>query len=859
MAKPYSLNLSERRKLLYVVAAFSTIGYFIDIVLIERNRFSDFANTFSIALVLLTLIFERIAQPGQAKAFAILFYLLIVNILASQLYSYQNLPESEILRAVLILCILIPASAFLISRIHALIIGFLIMCFLLFVTISNDNFYLNENIYMLLLLIIAYSVGIFYLLSILEQRTKNEQKLYNELNATDNDQTFLRTLAFTLVDYTSEKETIPQMLKSIKEHTEARFAVFSLYSTERKSLIVKSVEAENSLLKTAIKLAGEKILDTESPLGDVQYNRIIMEQVGVGHSLSEVTFGGIPESISKTFGFLTGITEFYGIAHIISGRLYGTTMLALKKEQAQPTIDLLKAYSHLVALVLRRNITENELRISEDNLRRITDNITDVVFTSDLQFNITYVSPSIKNLTGDLPELYKEKSLEERHPKESIKKINVLLSRGMQHEEFAEKDTDRTSFVELELFKADSSIIYCSIHLSFIRDKNKSPIGIQGTVRDITQRRKAELALKESEEKFRLLANALGEAVCILNEKEEIVFANPASETLFEMPLGQLEGCLIFQFIPDRYKPIIEKETEKRKQGFSSVYEIELISGKGTLKNIIISASPYINKQLNFNGSLGVLRDITEMKKAEIKLKEYSKELKQLNLDKDRFMQILAHDLRSPFSSIIGFSDLLLENFRNFQPEETENMLQIIRDSSLNTYNLLNDLLLWSKSQAGKLPFNAEKVDFVQICQEILGEKQSQALQKEISIRLKTNSAVYIRSDKNMLKTILRNLISNSIKYTPKGGQIDIFVENLIDNALITVSDNGVGIGPDKLKDIWDFEKYQDNKGRSTEKISGLGLLFCKEFVERHGGQIWVQSETGKGSRFSFTLPMFNN
>jgi signal transduction histidine kinase len=219
-------------------------------------------------------------------------------------------------------------------------------------------------------------------------------------------------------------------------------------------------------------------------------------------------------------------------------------------------------------------------------------------------------------------------------------------------------------------------------------------------------------------------------------------------------------------------------------------------------------------------------------------------------------MQILAHDLRSPFNSLLGFSDLLLENIHQYKIDEIEKLILIINQTAFRTYNLLDDLLLWSKSQAGKFTFEPESIYVQEKCNEIIYQLRNQADKKNISINYTGQIEVTIKADLNMFKTILRNLISNAIKFTNENGAIAVKSEKQAQNAIITISDNGIGIKKEDQDKLWCISEQFTKTGTVSEKGSGLGLLLCKEFVEKHGGHIWVESLPGKGSNFIFTMPL---
>lgn len=239
-------------------------------------------------------------------------------------------------------------------------------------------------------------------------------------------------------------------------------------------------------------------------------------------------------------------------------------------------------------------------------------------------------------------------------------------------------------------------------------------------------------------------------------------------------------------------------------------------------------------------------------------LKKSDAKLKESNDTKDKFFSIIAHDLRSPFNNILGFSELLVENLNKFETEETEKYLGIINSSANNTLILLDNLLNWAKSQTGGISFNPKKIIISNVILEILKLEKSIAKAKNISLNYLSSDEIEVYVDENMLRTVLRNLISNAIKFTKFGGDIRVYAISKQDRVEITVIDNGVGINEEIRNKLFSLETNETSIGTANEKGSGLGLILCKEFVEKHGGKIWVESELGKGSDFKFTLPINN-
>ena len=232
-------------------------------------------------------------------------------------------------------------------------------------------------------------------------------------------------------------------------------------------------------------------------------------------------------------------------------------------------------------------------------------------------------------------------------------------------------------------------------------------------------------------------------------------------------------------------------------------------------------------------------------------------QLLKLNTDKDLFISILAHDLRSPFNALLGLSELLIENIRQYDIDEIENFVKLIKNSAEDTFALLEDLLKWTRVQSGQIPFKPQKLSLADICKNKLDTLKTIADAKNITINLFIDEHINVFADIDMLKTILRNLVSNAIKFTNKNGAVSIFAEENSEDVTISVSDNGIGIKPNKLTKLFDISQIQTTTGTADETGSGLGLLLCKEFVEKHRGKIWVVSEYGKGSDFKFTLPIF--
>ncbi len=230
--------------------------------------------------------------------------------------------------------------------------------------------------------------------------------------------------------------------------------------------------------------------------------------------------------------------------------------------------------------------------------------------------------------------------------------------------------------------------------------------------------------------------------------------------------------------------------------------------------------------------------------------------LQKTNADKDRFISILGHDLRNPFNSMLGLLDILIEDYEDLEEEQTREYLQFTKDVALNTYKMLDDLLEWGRFKTGRISFEPMSYYVNDAFNEVIKQVAAQVRTKHVNIIYEGSNDVMVFADHKMLRTIMRNLISNAIKFSHPGGEVTVSAVSQPDKTIITVSDTGVGIEPEVKNKLFVITEIVTTKGTEGEKGSGLGLILCKEFVELHGGTIWVETEPGKGSSFNFTLPV---
>jgi two-component system, sensor histidine kinase and response regulator len=239
-----------------------------------------------------------------------------------------------------------------------------------------------------------------------------------------------------------------------------------------------------------------------------------------------------------------------------------------------------------------------------------------------------------------------------------------------------------------------------------------------------------------------------------------------------------------------------------------------------------------------------------------LRLRHTQRELREANAAKDKFFSIIAHDLRSPFTALVGMAQYLAGGIDKLDPATAKELLEGMHKSSKNAFNLLENLLEWSRVQTGRVPMQPKDVDLYELLEESRALLQVNRENKELTIENKLQKGEVAWADENAVHTIFRNLLSNAIKFTPKGGIITVYGRRMKNRVAIMIKDTGTGMNSETMEKLFRIDRRSSTQGTEKEKGSGLGLILCKEFVERNFGELSVESEPGKGTLFSFTLPI---
>lgn len=358
----------------------------------------------------------------------------------------------------------------------------------------------------------------------------------------------------------------------------------------------------------------------------------------------------------------------------------------------------------------------------------------------------------------------------------------------------------------------------------------------------------------ESEETFKVIFEKSLSSMLIADDQGNYLAANEASAKLFGFSIKELlkmnVGSLITISHPsagDRYAEYVRKGEETG--------EFDFISKDGIPKVVQYQA---IRIKPDFN--LSIMMDITQIKNIEQEQKLNLEKLETLNKTKDKFFRIIAHDLRNPFIGIVRLAEVIESKLKESDPinSSTLRYIEIIRTSSQSGFDLLENLMHWAKTQTGEIEFHPNLLSINRLISQCINVISGNAFNKNISIDIHASDEDTVFADEALSCTVIRNLLTNSIKFTNPNGRIIVSTKQIDQFLEISIQDNGIGIDKENLSKIFSIDSKSSNLGTNKETGTGLGLILCKEFVEMQGGKIFAKSEKGKGSEFTFTLPLPN-
>jgi len=505
---------------------------------------------------------------------------------------------------------------------------------------------------------------------------------------------------------------------------------------------------------------------------------------------------------------------------------------------------LLMFVGNAIDISERKQIEEALLRKTNE-LEYFFTSALDLLCIADIEGNFIRVSKEWENTLGyTIEELENRKFLDFVHPDDLQRTLDALNKLSNQE--------NLLNFTNRYLSKNGT--------YRFIEWRS-TPQGkfIYAAARDITERMEAQ---EELNEKRRFLEDIIENSGTIIVTKDrygKYTLVNKKWEEATglkrENVLGKTDDMIFSPVEAEAFKKNDQNVIESNKL----IEMEETLNTPEGLKYYLSIKFPVRDSNGMVIGICGMISDITERKKVEDALRESEENQRKINSEKDKFFSIIAHDLRSPFQGFIGLTKMMTENIENISMKDMKEFTQNMLNSANMLYRLLENLLQWSKIQRGLLEFHPELINITQVINMNISIAKEHSEQKDISIVNCINEELEIYADLQMIDTVVRNLISNAIKFSYRGGIIEI--GNLYtyeDNTCIYIKDSGMGMDDTLLNNLFKLDKKVSRLGTENELSSGLGLILCKEFIEKHNGKIWAESKINEGSTFFFTLPLNN-
>ncbi len=513
--------------------------------------------------------------------------------------------------------------------------------------------------------------------------------------------------------------------------------------------------------------------------------------------------------------------------------------------------------------ITERKRAEEALKQSKDQLRKMFESVSDGILVIDLNGVITEVNQRILEMHGykSKGELFGKSALKLVAPRDH-ESITANMRQAIKEE------TMRG--VEYTLLKADGTEFPGELSTSVLRNTLGKPVGHITIVRDITERKQAQEQLRESEERYRNLFESTHDMIQSVAPDGRFVFVNQAWLETMGYTEAELPDLNLFQIVHPESLPHCQEMYSKITAG-EQINDIQATFVAKDGRSVMVEGNAtgrYVSGKLV--ATQGIFRDITERKRMVEQLKQRMEELqlayqklKELDQLKDDFLSTVSHELRTPLTSIKSFSEILLSYDED--KETQKEFLTIINDESNRLTRLINNFLDLSKIEAGRMQWETTELSLPEVIQTALNATQALAIKTKLKIATDLDPKLpTIWGDKDRLAQVVTNLLSNAIKFTPERGKIQVKAQLLNGSkpggdpamVMVSVSDSGIGIDPKDQKDIFEKFKQVGETLSGKPKGTGLGLPICKEIVEHYGGRLWVESKLGKGSTFSFTLPI---
>ncbi len=520
-----------------------------------------------------------------------------------------------------------------------------------------------------------------------------------------------------------------------------------------------------------------------------------------------------------------------------------------------------------------RKRAEAALQESEERYRRIVETANEGVLSFGSDTKINFVNRQMAAMLGYTIEEMMGREFETFLAEDQLSEHHVQMKNRAQ---------GKDAIYERCFRRKDGQRYWMLVSAKALMDSQGHYAGSFAMFTDINDRKLTEAALYESEKQYRLLFETAKEAIVVI-QKSRLSYFNPVMSELTGYSHEEILDMNFFEFVYQEDRDLAIANHNKTIMGNSSEQRIQF---RMVRKDASICWVEMGSVRFTWKGEAATLNfiiDITEQKNAEIELIRLNEELKtskdlieenlfqnnmllekltdtkekleRMNSEKDKFFSIIAHDLRSPFQGFIGLTQIMAEQINILSKSDLSEMSGELHKSANSLYKLLQNLLEWSQVQKGTIPFEPHSLPLSELVSQSRESLEQRAAQKGITIETRIPGSVMVYADEKMLNTVLRNLMSNAVKFTKKDGRVVISAKP-IDGGMIEVSvtDTGIGMSEANVAKLFRLDHKVGRAGTEGEPSTGLGLLLCREFVEKHGGRIWVDSRENVGSTFHFTV-----